>query len=296
LNNAPARIITIPVPNLSLSPEAMKERFRLFHYTLDVLPPNQSTIPRRPAPGIRVPGKPSPTVAGTPMAMPPALFRAASNAQPDCARQREMHDELDAFFETICRAIKHGFSFWRTQARISGVRIMGASAIGGKIEGPPLDELMRSSPGFLQLQGWSAALRDGVAGGFAETWRIFSQTSSVPGLPWYPAFVAWPGPAAPPTPNVPTPMAALQQDIRLIQPARIKSVMLQKATPGTPYADAVFTSVSEPLSASLALWRMSQMVTLVMGKGPVPSFAPPYVPVGPVVGGDNLAIPGHLMA
>ena len=34
----------------------------------------------------------------------------------------------------------------------------------------------------------------------------------------------------------------------------------------------------------------------VLGKGPVPSFAPPYVPVGPVVGGDNIAVPGHLLA
>jgi hypothetical protein len=31
-----------------------------------------------------------------------------------------------------------------------------------------------------------------------------------------------------------------------------------------------------------------------MGKGQIPTFAPPYVPVGPVVGGDVLSIPGHL--
>jgi hypothetical protein len=33
-----------------------------------------------------------------------------------------------------------------------------------------------------------------------------------------------------------------------------------------------------------------------MGSGPVPTYAPPYVPVGPVVMGDNIATPGHLMA
>jgi len=27
----------------------------------------------------------------------------------------------------------------------------------------------------------------------------------------------------------------------------------------------------------------------------MPTFAPPFVPVGPVMGGDNIAIPGHLM-
>lgn len=30
-------------------------------------------------------------------------------------------------------------------------------------------------------------------------------------------------------------------------------------------------------------------------KGTVPTFSPPYVPVGPVVAGDNIAAPGHVM-
>jgi hypothetical protein len=34
------------------------------------------------------------------------------------------------------------------------------------------------------------------------------------------------------------------------------------------------------------------MVTNVLGTGPVPTFAPPYVPVGPVVGGVANMTPG----
>jgi hypothetical protein len=34
------------------------------------------------------------------------------------------------------------------------------------------------------------------------------------------------------------------------------------------------------------------MVTNVLGTGPVPTFAPPYVPVGPVVGGVGNMTPG----
>ena len=34
------------------------------------------------------------------------------------------------------------------------------------------------------------------------------------------------------------------------------------------------------------------MVTNVLGTGPVPTFAPPYVPVGPVVGGVGTMMPG----
>ena len=36
------------------------------------------------------------------------------------------------------------------------------------------------------------------------------------------------------------------------------------------------------------------MVTNVIGTGPVPTFAPPYVPGGPVVGGVGSMPPGGL--
>jgi hypothetical protein len=42
--------------------------------------------------------------------------------------------------------------------------------------------------------------------------------------------------------------------------------------------------------AFLKWYRGAKLTNLVMGKGPIPTFAPPYVPVGPVVGG---AIDGH---
>jgi hypothetical protein len=41
-------------------------------------------------------------------------------------------------------------------------------------------------------------------------------------------------------------------------------------------------------------WLASQNVMMVMGMGPVPTFNPPYVPVGPVVNGYVIPSPGHL--
>jgi len=37
------------------------------------------------------------------------------------------------------------------------------------------------------------------------------------------------------------------------------------------------------------------MVKGVLGSGPVPTFAPPYVPVGPVLGGTAISPPGALL-
>ncbi len=68
---------------------------------------------------------------------------------------------------------------------------------------------------------------------------------------------------------------------------------LKQKDPDKQY-EALHDAVATVLAAAFSLWLPAQMVMNVMGKGPIPSFAPPYVPVGPVVMGDNLPIPGHL--
>jgi hypothetical protein len=113
-------------------------------------------------------------------------------------------------------------------------------------------------------------------------------------MPWYPAFAAFPGPMAPPMPNVPTPLITLPQTPGPILQESIRSGIKKNArklvSAGT-VADAIATG----FLMMFMTWVAGITVKNVMGKGPVPSFAPPYVPVGPVVMGDNLAIPGHLL-
>ena len=57
---------------------------------------------------------------------------------------------------------------------------------------------------------------------------------------------------------------------------------------------AAFEAIGTVIALAFLMWLPQQQVMLVMGKGPVPTYAPPYVPVGPVIGGDNIAAPGHL--
>ena len=64
----------------------------------------------------------------------------------------------------------------------------------------------------------------------------------------------------------------------------------------TKQYEALHDGIATVLSLAFLMWLPQQQVMLVMGKGPIPTFAPPFVPVGPVLMGDNLAIPGHLMA
>jgi hypothetical protein len=57
----------------------------------------------------------------------------------------------------------------------------------------------------------------------------------------------------------------------------------------------LFAAIANAFSRAVGSWVQVQMISGVMGKGPVPTQAPPYVPVGPVIMGDNIPSPGHLM-
>jgi hypothetical protein len=83
-------------------------------------------------------------------------------------------------------------------------------------------------------------------------------------------------------------------------PSSMKSEMgnaldggLKEKDPDKQY-EALHDGIATVVSAAFMLWLPAQQVMNVLGKGPIPTFAPPYVPVGPVVMGDNIAIPGHL--
>jgi len=50
---------------------------------------------------------------------------------------------------------------------------------------------------------------------------------------------------------------------------------------------ALHDAIATALALAFLMWLPSQQVMLVLGKGPIPTFAPPFVPVGPVMAGDK---------
>jgi hypothetical protein len=163
---------------------------------------------------------------------------------------------------------------------------------------------MKNAPMVASWSDGKAKHRDAIAKGVSKCFKDWQSKVTVPGLPWYPAFAAFPGPMAPPMPNVPTPLIACPSAMMsaMATPSSMKSEMdsaldggIKDKDPEKHY-EALHEAVATVISAGFMIWLPSQMVMNVLGKGPVPSFAPPYVPVGPVVGGDNIAAPGHLAA
>jgi hypothetical protein len=53
--------------------------------------------------------------------------------------------------------------------------------------------------------------------------------------------------------------------------------------------DLAIRNLANWVEGSFTEWKSLATLVGLMGRGPVPMFAPPYVPVGPVVSGDNLS-------
>jgi hypothetical protein len=132
-----------------------------------------------------------------------------------------------------------------------------------------------------------------------ELWSAWKEWAdgfhmTLPGA--FPKFAAFPGPQAPST-------RAAQSGYALAKGTSSGDHRLQATTLQTRLATALrsvagkesvaleteLKSLAAWIDASFREWKASAQIMGLSGKGPVPTFAPPYVPVGPVVGSDAIA-------
>lgn len=204
--------------------------------------------------------------------------------------------------DKILDAVVFGLQMFRTMAHFRGIRVMAVSAIGtpGCLNGPSLAPHILNYLTVCGVSGLQREIAEAAADGIGVNFAVWQQQVSVPGLPWYPSFAAWPGAMAPPTPNVPFPLSSCASTgvAKITSAPQLKDAIvaaLPDALRGTA-AETLLHNIATSVAMYFQLWVLSQQVTLVMGKGPVPGFAPPYTPVGTVVGGDIIEVPPHLSA
>lgn len=149
--------------------------------------------------------------------------------------------------------------------------------------------------------GMPSDLATWFSSAIGEVWRRWALSWKIPFLPLYPAFAAFPAAQAPPMPNVPFSLGA---GVERLNPYEGERTLLPDYLSNTLYASSceqVYPGdTSRNACNDFANWFSrgyfflmgSSTVSNVLGWGPVPSFAPPYVPVGPVVGGTLRAMPG----
>jgi hypothetical protein len=244
-------------------------------------------------------------VGGGPPAPRPYFFNATPNKyHADAAKA--VSEKVKTFVDTAIDKIVQSVDLWRVQAKIKDLKIMAVCAIGtpGCLDGPKMKDLPPFSAWVGKEKNEKVYIK-AVVEGFSKVWEDWQGKVMVPGLPWYPAFAAFPGPMAPPMPSVPMPLITLPSAMMagLAVYNQTKKAFLDAFKEGDlegkvqdKQHEAIFESIAMASSTNFLLWLPMQQVMAVMGKGPIPTFAPPYVPVGPVMAGDNLPIPGHTAA
>ncbi len=221
----------------------------------------------------------------------PPLFQPKSANKYNTDTQKMHIDKIGTYMDGVVSAICSAWSQWQTAATMAGVVINAVTATGGQVVGPPwMPLIMASAPKATpQELKYSTAF----ANVYNTAWLAYTAGIKVAGLPWYPAFAAFPGPVTPPTPNVPCPVVTISTAAAAMGCQAIKSQLIGAlADPQAPHHKELFESVADAVEKCLTIWETSTQVTNVLGTGPVPSFAPPYVPVGPVVGGVGTMTPG----
>jgi hypothetical protein len=133
-------------------------------------------------------------------------------------------------------------------------------------------------------------------------WRAWADgfRLTLPGA--YPKLAAVPGPTAPLTAAArafPLSQGNSAGEYRLTAGTlapRLVSALGIRGRRGVAGLDSAIQELTTWVEASFRDWKLNAQVVGIKGRGPIPTFAPPYVPVGPVVMGDNLSTPGHTIA
>ena len=228
-------------------------------------------------------------------------YNAAAVSQADKEAQIKAL-ATDANREKLLSAVQYGINMWRLQAHFSNITIMGQTAIGnpGCLSGPQLSPWITQAPTVYSAAGYFKTMVTAVANAVESNFKQWQDFVTVPGLPWYPMFAAFAGPFAPPIPNIPMPLIVCvsQNQNKLMSPTQMENAI--KAALPSDFLLSEMDLFYFPLSVNIAnyftSWLCSQQVMMVMGMGPVPTFNPPYVPVGAVVNGYVIPSPGHLAA
>jgi hypothetical protein len=219
------------------------------------------------------------------------LFRESTLNKYHVDTAKGMGEKFEKYIEGICGAIWSAVNLWTSTATIQGVMIFGPVAAGGMVVGPPLMPLIlgqgpKTTP--MELR-YTTAIATAIGNG----WLAWQSSIKVPGLPWYPAFAAFPAPVAPPMPNIPMPLVTLVSVDASLAPGALKGMMM--GTFGDPtalHAADLFDAVSQAFNTVFTMYKTTTIVKNVLGTGPIPTFAPPFVPVGPVLGGVGSGLPG----
>jgi hypothetical protein len=225
--------------------------------------------------------------------MPIAVGGGSADAGPDWAN----------FMRVARPATANAVNEWKSRAGPDGYigTIMATACFtkpGEFLGGTNVEAVFeRNVMAALTASGAPERLAKVFSCALGDAWEKWARGFCVNALHWYPAFAAFAGPMAPPMPNVPTPLAASGKsggDTELYPGnliARIRANLSNAAVDVDDRGTAAIVEFALRFASATVVWRAACLVIDVLGAGLCPTFAPPYVPVAPVVGG--FILPTH---
>ncbi len=222
--------------------------------------------------------------------------------QGDAERAARQAAAQDAQQEAAARAAKwRGWMDAAAAAALSASNawIDSAGIVTGLVNGPTL----MTPPGA--LQGWGS-LADPIVEALCAAgmpWnaaRVFGDGVETAWLNWscgwvvwktdaFPSFAVVVSPLAPPTRARPFPLSSGHSSgMAGLQEGRLAETLigaLQELATSVEAKGAIRVWFAQRFCRAFRRWQCAAQVQGVLGWGPVPSFAPPHSPCGPVVGG-----------
>jgi hypothetical protein len=188
--------------------------------------------------------------------------------------------------------VRQGIQVWSLSPRFTSGLINGSVLIipPGSLKGPSfskkiIDEIMTLD---VPVQ---------IALAFAEPiwsgWEFWSKTFSGSYPNAFPSFTNFPGPSAPPTPVIPLSVVSASFDREKLTADSLRSQILTRLVEWkeNPEAQKAVGEFAQWFDECFTKAVTKARIENLMGQGPVPSYAPPEVPNGPVVNGTLIQSP-----
>ncbi len=191
------------------------------------------------------------------------------------------------FMQNVLEAVSKALEAWKGSPLVKNGTLNGMQGTipPGGLSGGPGAELIKSivatvaGEDYPSRKGEYDALCDGFAKAFGDYLAGYTAALKCP-----PAAVVS-GPALTGAQTVPLPFASGTSSSSVTAKSILDAAASSGGAGGGSGTKSRMELTAEALGAAMTIFAASNMITSVMCSGPVPTYAPPNVPVGPVVGG-----------
>jgi len=323
----------MPVPQMSQMHELVRNQFVSHKLKIppDWQPPSPGSLLElhykkfafKPEELLTIPGLPG----------KPNLFSASTANHYHTEAQKFLISKYDDFMNHTTTQLCDVWDKWQKSATITNVVVNGPVATGGQLVGPPMLPMLMAKVPLQRMMAKYYTVATTVLSTAWMAFQSSVKIPALPLYPQLAMFPGPSVPPFANTVQVPVGQLAHMPNFlskyvtqkamvsmldhkeaeykeriqRALGNAKSKVMGRMPSLPGVngtwldtppmptgPFAGELFDSISHAFENCFNQWKSSTLVSKLMVTGPVPSFAPPATPAGPIVGGLANMIPGGL--